>query len=393
MNIAVFHRYPMCQVVGTNASFPTFIEELIKRGHAVFFITHKDPSKPKPTNGLNYRELPYTFFRGNRWDKLVKTLLWMILAPLKAWKMSNKDKIDLFYCDDSLPYYGYFTKLLVGGKKVIIRLGDLQSGYIFSGKGLGNKILFKIFLSLEKIMWKKIDGLIPISKQFAHFLINEGIDKEKISIVEESIDLEYFTIKNKNTQIANYNSKNHPLIMFHGALLPCKGLVTFINAIPIILKEIPSAVFIIAGGGSEEYKLKKISQKLIKNKKLIFTGWYDHKIISQLLSTTDIGIVMRSSNMANNFVVTTCLLEYWASKKPVIVPRLTAISAIVKDKYNGMVFIPDDANNLAQKTIYLLKNRVIWKELGEKGWNTARRIFNKDLIGEKLAHSIIKHLE
>ena len=388
MRIAVLHRYPASQVVGTNASFLSFLKELKNRGHKVFYLTYKSPQKEERLSGIFYRELPFYFDRGNRRDKLIKTLLWIFLAPLKSWQIKKKDKIELFYCDDSVPYYGFLTKLLVGKIKVIIRLGDLQSGYKFADQGFLKGILFKISLFFERLMWQKVDGLVAISKPFAKFIQQQGIEKKRIKMVEESVDLKKFKGGKRGTLKTKFSIKDRPLIMFHGALLPCKGLETFIKAIPLILERVPSAVFVIAGGGAEEGKLKKLGEGLVKKKKLFFTGWYNHLDLPGFLGDVDIGVVMRSSNMANNFVVTTCLLELWASEKPVVVPDLAAMRGVVKEGFNGLFFIPDDERDLAKKIVYLIENKPVWKNLGEDGRKTARKYFDKNLIGKKMVDAL-----
>ena len=388
MRIAVLHRYPASQVIGTNASFPSFLKELKNRGHKVFYLTYKSPQKEKQIPGISYRELPLYFFRGDRKDKLIKTILWIFLAPLKSWQIKRKDKVGLFYCDDSVPYYGFFTKILVGKTKVVIRLGDLQSGYNFADQGIIKGVLFKLALALERLMWKKLDGLVAISQSFAEFVKKWGIKERKIKVVEESIDLEKFQPRKKGTLKTKFSIKGSPLVMFHGALLPCKGLETFIRSIPPVLKKIPSVVFVVAGGGAEERKLKKIGRKLTNQKKLFFTGWYDHWDLPGFLGDVDIGVVMRSSNMANNFVVTTCLLELWASEKPVVVPDLAAMRGVVKEGINGLFFKPDDKRELAKKLIYLIENKSLWKKLGENGRKTARKYFDKDLIGKKMVDTL-----
>ena len=142
MRVAVLHRYPFNQIVGTNASFPSFINELEKSGHQIYYLTYRDKQGEK-VSGVSYRELPFFFNRGNRKDKLIKTLLWTFLVPFLARQVKKNDQVELFYCDDSVPYYGFLTKLLVGKAKVVIRLGDLQSGYNFADQGAFKNFLFK----------------------------------------------------------------------------------------------------------------------------------------------------------------------------------------------------------------------------------------------------------
>lgn len=386
MRVVVLHRYPAAEVVGTNASFLRFVEKLLEHNHKVYYLTYKDPfNKPKIPN-VGYLELPFSFKRGDKRDKTIKTFLWLFLAPLWAWRIASKNKIDLFYCDDSVPYYGFLIKLLVGKKKVIIRLGDLQSGYSFASQGFPKNILFKLSLFLERFMWNWVDGLVAISQPFKKFLINQGIPESKIKLVEESIDLDHLNIQKQITK------GNKITVMFHGAIIPCKGLETFIKVIPLVLKNNPSVHFVIAGGGSDEERIRKMGDKFIKDKKLVFTGWYNHEVLNNLMEKVDIGVVMRSSNLANNFVVTTCLLEYWSYKKPVIVPNLEAMRGTVKNLANGLIFEPDNEKDLADKITILSRNAKLRTKMGENGWITAKKHFEKNLIADKMVRVLEQFL-
>lgn len=390
MKIAVLHRYPISQVTGTNASFVSFLKSLSLGGHSVFFLTYKNPKREHKLEFVNYVELPFAFDRGNSRDKLVKTILWAFLAPLWSFWLRRKEKIGLFYCDDSVPYYGFLTKLCVGKTKVIIRLGDLQSGYRFADQGALKELLFKLVLALEVFMWRTVDGIVAISQPFKDFVVRQGIDKVKVGLVEESIDLEKFSSREGGVLKEKFSVRGEPLMMFHGALLSCKGLETLIRAVPLVVQKYPQAVFVIAGGGGEEEKLKVLGRELVEQGNLVFTGWYSHNDLPKMMGDVDVGVIMRSGNMANNFVVTTCLLEFWASEKPIVVPRLEAMRGVVKEGVNGVFFEPDNEQDLAEKILYLLDHKELWEKMGREGRETARRVFDKDLIGKKMAQTLIE---
>ena len=378
MNIAVLHRYPPAQVIGTNASFIAFLEKLIEKKHVVYYLTYKDKVTSEKIEKLNYVELPFTFNRGDSKDKLVKTILWMGLAPIYVTWLGVTRKIDLIYCDDSVPYYGFVSKIVNPLTKVVIRLGDLQIGYKWADT---NPPLFNWALKMETLMWRCFDGLIPISNEFKKFLTELGVDEKKMRVVEESINL------SKEMKAEEKISSGSVTFMFHGALLSCKGLDTLVKAFRIVNKEMPKTKLIIAGGGEEEIKIKNLVNELeIRN--VEFTGWYDHLKLEKLMTKSDIGVIMRSSNMANNFVVTTCLLENWSYKKPVLVPRLKSFEGVIKNKESGVFFEPGNSNDLAAKMMDLANNRKLWTKLGKNGYDISSDIFDHKKIADKMVTAL-----
>lgn len=389
MKICVIHRYPISVIRETNPSFPLFMKKLFSGGHKVFFISYRERAGKLRNKNILYREIGFTIDRSRTSDKLLKSLLFTLLVPFKVRKLHRKEYLDLVYCDDSFPFYSYLIKV-IAKTKTIIRLGDLQTAYMFADRGRVGKLLFKILFACERHMWRKTDKVIAISRAFKHFLINNGIREDKIGIVQECIDLEMFKPKSSTPELREKYQINHndTLIMFHGLITRCKGIDTLLRAVPLVLKQIPAAKFMIIGDGPELKKLRKLSRKLEIESSVIFTGWVPFQKIPKYLNEADIGIPMRSGNLGNNFVVTTALLQYWALRKPVITPRLAAMANIIQEGKNGLLFEPNNAQDLADKIIFLHQNPRQAQVMGGAGYKVAQENFSTELVAQKMKEII-----
>lgn len=381
--IAVLHRYPISEALGTNASFLEFLKVLSEKEVSVSYITYRELKPTKRFSFINYLELPFTFDRSNNKDKVLKTFLWILAVPVFVKIKNISNKFDLIYCDDSVPYYGFFTKLLNPKTKIIIRLGDLQSGYAWADK---NPKLFRFVLNVEKFMWSRLDGIVAISEPFRLFIENLVPKlKDKVLVVEESVNLDQISepISHKSTDVT---------FLFHGSLVPCKGLDLLIQAFSELNQRYSNTKLIIAGGGPEEERLRQLATNLCP-KSITFTGWYDHKKLNALMNKTDVSIVMRSPNMANNFVVTTCLLENWSFKKPIIAPNLAAFCGVIQHEKNGLLFEAGNKSDLVSQMSTLYQNKKEWERLGQEGYLTAQRVFSHKLIAHKMANILIQYAE
>ncbi len=377
MKIAVLHRYPPKQVTGTNASFIQLLKQLAKGKNKVFYITFKEKQAGKKLSGIKYIELPFYFNRGSNVDKIAKTFLWILLSPFYVAYLKHKYKVSTFYCDDSVPLYGFLAKVLSPSSKVILRLGDLQTGYLLADK---YPFIFQLVSKVEAYMWIKMDKLIAISDAFKHYIESKGVDSKKIFVVEESINI------TKTPKTKKFSGKNITF-MFHGSMATCKGLDTLLDAFKIVRSKSSKYKLIIAGAGEESKRIaKRVTSEQIKG--VIFTGWYDHQKLEEIMKKTDISIVMRSGNFANNFIVTTCLLENWCYMKPVLVPNLASFKQNVKKSVSGIFFEPDNPSSLAKKMFYLADNPNIWSTLGKNGQKKANQKFNHKKIAIKLSKII-----
>jgi len=97
--ILVLHRYPPNQVIGTNASFIEFLKELTKKGIEIYYLSYASYSIKKKMKDLNHIYIPLGFSRGKNVDKIFKTYLWVLFAPLCSAYIQRKHNIDLIYCD------------------------------------------------------------------------------------------------------------------------------------------------------------------------------------------------------------------------------------------------------------------------------------------------------
>ena len=379
MKIAVLHRYPPRQVIGTNASFVAFLEELSLRNHQVFYLTYKEKtSNNHKIPNLQFVYLPFHFNRGNYGDKVLKTYLWIILAPFYVLYLQCKYHLDLVYCDDSVPIYGFLSKLISPYSRVVIRMGDLQSAYTLADD---HPKIFKITLAIETFMWKTVDGIIAISLPFKKFIASRGISTAKISVVEESLNLSVC-----NAEKSDYN-KLKTVFLFNGSIEKCKGLLTLIDAFKLLREQYENVCLIIAGGGSQEHLLMRyIQRKQLPN--ISLTGWYDHQKLKKIMSRANVGVVMRSSNMANNFVVTTCLLENMGYRKPVIVPNLAAFRGVITDKLNGLLFEAGNHQSLKDKMEEMHLNRTLWESLAEAGHKTVKEKYDHKKIAHLMANTL-----
>ncbi len=390
MKICIIHRYPPSLLISTNPSFPLFVKRLISAGHEISFISFKERDGNFFLNDqVSRKEIGLTLNRASILDSLVKGLIFLIISPWMVRKIHKTIKLDLAYCDDSMPFCGYLIKK-ISGVKTIIRLGDLQSAYIFVDGSYVKRQIFKFVFGLEKKIWKNIDKVVAISEALRDFLVKNGIPANKIATVQECIDLDMFRpFGNKGEIRRKYKIGSSPLVMFHGLVAKMKGLETLLKAIPHIIEKIPDTKFMIIGDGEELNNLKKLANRLKIVNSVIFIGWIPFTEIPRYISECDIGVSCRSGRLGNNFVVTTALLQYWAMEKPVVVPNLLATANIFDDGKVGLLFEPGNPEDLSNKIIYLLKNNLESVHMGKEGRKIAEDLFNIDLVSKKMVDVVL----
>lgn len=376
-------------VVGTNPSFPLFLRKCREYGYDVRFVSFQETHSESRIKGIITHEIKLNFNRANPLDKLLKSLLFLVVTPLIVRRIHRENPLDLVYCDDSFPFYAPLIKK-IARTCTIMRLGDLQSAYIFAGRGLLKRLIFRLVFHFERRLWGSMDRLVAISQDFKEFLARSGISPSKIAVVPESIDLESFKSSGKKGSIrARYRIGSSPLVMFHGLVARVKGLDVLLRAVPEILREVPTTKFMIVGDGSDLKRLQRMVTELGVTENIILTGWVPFSEIPDYLHECNVGVPLRSANLGNNFVVTSALLQYWAMQKPVVAPHLAAISRIISGR-NGLLFTPEDPLDLAKKVVYLLQHPDEAAQMGIEGRSTASELFNIESVAQAMVDVLLE---
>lgn len=353
LKILILHRYPVEQARETNGAIEAFLSALTKAGHDIVMLTYRG-EKRAFTHGLEFVEIPLSLNRGSARDKLVKSLLWCLLAPIYARAVTRGKSFHVVYCDDSFPVYPAFVKLLCWRTAVIMRLGDLQTGYIFTGQTLLSRVAFSIVHKIETTYWRMMNGLIPISDEFQKYILQQGINPDRCDVVPESYNSATLHIGSHYDIRKEHDIPRHKLlVVFHGSVEKAKGLKTLLDAIAIINGSGQQSLhFLIVGDGSDLTALKAYAhRRAIAN--TTFTGWISFNHISSVISQSDIGVVMRMNSLANRFIITMAFIQYAILAKPIVAPRMGEIERFGSQFHSVALYKPGSANSLAESIITL----------------------------------------
>ncbi len=170
-----------------------------------------------------------------------------------------------------------------------------------------------------------------------------------------------FTIYNAlpEINITNNASPESP-IRFVGRFDNCKGADILIDAISIVIKKYPFIKVEMAGGGSYELFTQRI-QKLGLDKNIQIVGPIPYKEILAFISGSYTLVV--PSKIDN---LPTVIIEGFATATPVIAANTGGIPEMITDKKNGLLFEKNNAADLAEKIVLLLKNAELRTQLSDQ---------------------------
>ncbi|MBI3584406.1 MAG: glycosyltransferase, partial [Nitrospinae bacterium] len=117
--------------------------------------------------------------------------------------------------------------------------------------------------------------------------------------------------------------------------------------------------------------------------------WVRHDDIPAYLDKARIGLVPFIKSKATEIALAVKGFEYMAMGLPVIASDLKGMREEIGDNERGLLFKPEDSEDLANKIIHLLEAPKLQREMGKKG----SEFIENNFIWERNAERIVQVCE
>jgi len=230
---------------------------------------------------------------------------------------------------------------------------------------------------------KYVDKIFAISKSLKEALTQNSI--KNVEVIYNGIDVDEWNADTVtiNSFRVKYGLLNKKVLLFGGRLSEAKGGFKALEALAIIVKEMPDTVLLVAGSIDEYARaMKERAKKLNVEKNLIFTGWIEREEIKIAYAVSDIALMPSIYFDAFGRVN----IEAMVSRKPVVGTCYGGTPEIVVDGITGYIINPLYPEEIAEKVLDLLGNPEKAKKFGEAGYKRVKAKFN---LKEKVREYIV----
>ncbi len=238
----------------------------------------------------------------------------------------------------------------------------------------------------ETDLMKKADAVITLGNLMKKELINRGIEKDKLYVIPNAVDIESFQpipsdMKLKKT----FEIENKHIIAYIGSIREIEGIETLIKTISVVRNELKDIILLLVGGYDRRYyvKLQNLIKKLSLDQVVLFTGNVPPSEINRYYSIADIIVIPRINSRLNRIVTPLKQFEAMAMKKVVIASDLPALREVIKPGISGDLFEPEDINELAKKILYYLTNQKERNKLGDSARNFVKENYDWNIVIDK----------
>lgn len=211
------------------------------------------------------------------------------------------------------------------------------------------------------------DSIVANSDAVRQWLISQGYDPAKITVIRNGVDLTKFAGKRDGRLRQELGiAPDSPLVAVLSRLNEVKGIDYFLEAAALVARRFDNARFLVIGDAHNEYDcayrrdLERYAAWLGIGDRVIFTGF--RLDVPEVLSEVAVSVLPSHSEGLPN-----AALESMAAGVPVTATNVGGSPEAVVDGVTGFLVPPRDPAALAEAICRLLGNRQMALSFGEAG--------------------------
>ncbi len=241
---------------------------------------------------------------------------------------------------------------------------------------------------LERLNLVLANKVIVVSQELKDYYLNWHIPSEKIVVVPNGVDERKFHPEISSEAIrSRYELKNKIVIGFIGTFHYWHGLDNLLQLIEITLSRFNNTAFLLVGDGPLKKDLEEKLKQRRYSDRVVFSGYVSHDEIPEYLNAMDI-VLLTYPKLDFFYYSPLKLFEYMAEGKAVLASRIGQIEKVIRDGVNGMLFEPENIDELKEKLFLLITKNYLRRKLGRNARKTILEQFTWYHSASKISQAI-----
>jgi glycosyltransferase involved in cell wall biosynthesis len=242
----------------------------------------------------------------------------------------------------------------------------------------------KIVSACEKKMIQRAHALTAPSSDMADRISEAtGVERDRITVIPNPLGL---SAANGNGAGRKAKFEERATVLYIGRIERAKGIKVLAEAIPKVIQKFPRTHFLIAGydrstprGTSQRAELEQQFAGVGVAASVEFLGAVEQSQLPALYQRADLCVVPALQYESFSY---TCA-QAMAAGKAVIATRIGGMSETVEDGKTGLIVEPDNADDLAEAVVDLLKDRERRVNMGRAGREKVLREFDPFKVAQE----------
>ncbi len=222
-------------------------------------------------------------------------------------------------------------------------------------------------LKAMKYAFRCADRVIVNSHNTADTVHDFAGPEVKTQVLHPGTDPELYRPEGDDLR-AELSLGTRPVILTVGHLMHRKGQGRVLEALPRVLKQLPEAVYLMAGTGVDEQAMRNLAKHYEVEDSVRFLGHVPQEKLAALYRTADLFVLANRNLPDGDFESFGIVyLEAAACGRPVVVGARTGNADAVIDDVTALRVDPESPEDIAAGFVRLLTDRALARRMGEAG--------------------------
>ena len=298
--------------------------------------------------------------------------------PLLSWYLNRRvQQIYQEFPFDALHIHDLYLfggGLRAGRKLGVPVVGDLHENWVEALKHYAWSTRFpgKLMVSIPR--WERVerrwvnavDRVIVVIEEARERNLELGVDPEKLIVVPNTIkraEFESYPVEPELVEAI----RSDLTITYTGGFDVHRGLVSVLDAMPLVLKQVPGARLVLVGDGRIRGELEAQATRLGIAEQVRFEGWQPQARLKSYILGSDVCLVPHLKTVHTDATIPHKLFHYMYLERPVVVSNCRPLERIVHEVNAGLVYPAGEAAPLAQAILTLATDPDLAQSMAQRG--------------------------
>ena len=279
----------------------------------------------------------------------------------------------------------YFVSII---KRIpwVFELRDIWPESIKAVGALDDSYIIRFLEKIEIFLYKKSSLIVSVTQSFREDLVQRGIDRDKIHVVTNGVDVKRFSPSSKDQELVKLlGLKDKFVVGYIGTHGLAHALKTVLDGAKRLQKDNKNIdlCFILLGDGANKASLVQYAEKEnIEN--VLFVDSVAKEEVSRYWSLLDISVIHLKKTELFQTVIPSKLFECMAMGIPIAHGVEGESAEIVIKQEVGLCFEPENVDSLCSVIEQLASDEKLYFNLKENGPKAASKYDRSKLAQEML---------
>lgn len=273
--------------------------------------------------------------------------------------------------------------------KFVFNVSDLWPESAVKLGVLHNKAMIKASTWLEEFCYRKAAAVTGQTKGIVDNIVSRGFDKNKVHIITNGVDTEFFKKENKSEEFReSIGIEDKFAVVYAGIHGIAQGLEVLVDAAEIIKEEKEIQIVFIGEGPEKPMLMNRVKEKKLEN--VTFLPMQHKKDMPKIIASMDATVVPLKKLDIFKGALPSKMFENLASEIPIVLAVEGEAENLINSAKAGIVVEPENSKEIAEAILRLYKDKELREKLGENGREYAIRNFSREAIARKLENILLE---